>query len=82
MMFGCPLEHTCGAKLQIPHPQVRALKLLKVCPGFHSVPGCIIESVVLWQQEMEQEEQEEQGECAQGASHIGASALALLVRVL
>jgi hypothetical protein len=54
---------------------VRALKLLKVCPGFCRVSGCMIENMVLWQQE-------QQGECAQGDSLVGASALALLALVL
>jgi hypothetical protein len=76
-----PRAHTCAlSKLQIPHPQVRALKLLKVNHGFRSVSGCMIESLVLWQQE--QQEEHEQGERAQGASHVGASALVLLTRVL
>ncbi|KAG1670518.1 hypothetical protein FOA52_015383 [Chlamydomonas sp. UWO 241] len=62
--------------------QVRALKLLRVCPGFCSVCGCMLEGVVLWQHEQQQRQQQQQGERALSGSHTGATALALLARVL
>ncbi|KAG1670520.1 hypothetical protein FOA52_015385 [Chlamydomonas sp. UWO 241] len=67
--------------------RVRALKLLKVCQGFCSVTGCMLEGVVLWQQDHhhhhhQQQQQQQQDECVLDTSHTGATALTLLARVL
>ncbi|KAG1670522.1 hypothetical protein FOA52_015387 [Chlamydomonas sp. UWO 241] len=63
--------------------QVRAHKLLKACPCFRRVSGCMLEGLVLQQQQkQQQQQQQQQGKRARSGSHAGATALALLTRVL
>ncbi|KAG1670521.1 hypothetical protein FOA52_015386 [Chlamydomonas sp. UWO 241] len=65
---------------------VTALKLLKACHCFRHVSGCMLEGVVLWQQQQlqlqQQQQLQKQGEHTLSGSQTGAIALALLTLVL